>query len=104
MIKFTRIRESNLKLLSEGDFAESDYFCVLDLLNISFEYIFVLICEEDEEKELFTLIEENGKLKQTEGDFQLFYFDDKSVVLYNSFEDTIIFCNENDIEELQDCF
>lgn len=107
MLFFQNIIGHLPEINSPENFKDSDYIFLLDLLgNIPLETLFFLNCsdEDSEDYSLYLLIEDNGELVEEVSDFQLFEFDEKRVVLFNSFDERYIFSLKKDIKELSEAF
>lgn len=106
MNNFIKFEGNYPDILNEKELKESDFHYVLELLeDIRFSNLFYLNCVEEEDNfELFNFIEANGELLDEFDDLQLYLFDDKKVVLYNTFDVILIFCKESDSEEFSEVF
>jgi hypothetical protein len=106
MDSFLNFRDSYPGVDSERDLRDSEFYYVLELLDdLPFQDLFYLTCVEDDDNfELFNFIEANGIQGEEFDNLQLYDFDDKNVVLYNAFGETIIFCKRSDVTELSEVF
>lgn len=103
---FKNFKKDFQNINSERELNDSDYYYVLELLDdLPFDNLFFLDCNiEEANMELFLFIENNGELVEEFDNLQLYLFDDKKIVLFNSFDEMFLFCKSVDVTEFSEVF